>query len=191
MISEQDKTEITKWVIHNSNVRRLDWIDVNDQGVVDIKTSIEISNARFTTLPVKFGHVLGTFDVRHEGLTSLENCPHLVLSGFLASDNPITSLVGGPQRVGGGYNVLHTKLQTLEGLPQDVNSVLWLPWNPHMGYLRCCLVNVPLIAIQDDRNIRQEAIMEIINKYVGKGWAAMVPCARELIRAGFRENAKL
>jgi hypothetical protein len=190
MISVERKNQIIQWVLNNTNIHNRAQIFVHPDGVTDIEGSVTFLSARNTELPIQFGHIInGFFDIRTEGVTTLKNCPHRVDGNFLATHNPITNLVGGPQEVGGGYNVRATDLTSLEGMPLKVGKSLWLPWNPHMGYLRCCLVKVG-----DSINIYNkgdEPLAGILNKYAGKGYAAMVPCARELIKAGYKESARL
>jgi hypothetical protein len=183
--------EITDWVRRNSDAR---WhqIDVIADGTVDIKGDIKLISGRFTKLPVKFNSVWNGFDCSNEGLTTLEGCPEKVGKQFMAYGNEITTLVGGPKVVHGGYNVLNCPLETLEGLPNHVSMTLWLPWRPGMGYLRAVIVNgATHITVQDEYNRKQQGLMDILNRYRGRGVNGVMPCAAELIKAGYREAARL
>ncbi len=61
-----------------------------------------------------------SFICQREELTTLKGCPPKILGSFNASDNNLTTLIGGPKSVGIEYVCNANKLKTLEGCPDTV-----------------------------------------------------------------------
>ena len=128
-------------------------------------------------------------------LKTLEGAPHdMGFQGrFHASGNMLENLVGAPQQVD-FLDVTSNPLNSLEGLPKYCRK-LSLPYQPHIPLLRVLLVSglqtLEVLLEEGSWSEDQTDLQEILLKYAGKGWAAMVPCAREMIRMGYRENARL
>ena len=111
---------------------------------------------------------------------------------FMADNGSLTTLQGCPHVVQREYRV-SGDLSNLEFLPQKAHSVE-LTWMQNLGLLRLLNVEcdqVKFWASSGTDVTNSGRATEIINKYLRKGWAAMVPCARELIRAGLKGNATL
>jgi hypothetical protein len=131
--------------------------------------------------------VSGSFSCQRSGITSLEGAPHQVGDRFNCSGTHITSLKGGPRIVGVNFRCEKNRLTSLEGLPERVGGGIFLDYKPTLPLLRLLLVQgVVQIILGNNADV-----IHIMNKYKGTGWKGMVPCARELIKAGFKENARL
>jgi hypothetical protein len=90
---------------------------VDVDGLVLLKQSTKV-----TQLPVRFGHVGGSFDCRNNQLKTLEGAPGHVDGGFYCSANQLTTLEGAPGHVGRSFNCRFNQLTTLEGAPGHVGG---------------------------------------------------------------------
>jgi hypothetical protein len=148
-------------------------------------------------LPVKFGTVGSDFDLTNLGLTTLQNAPHTVGDTFFCGGNKLTTLTHGPKSVKHGYVIGTNPLVNLEGYP-DQHAPAWvaLSYNdPDLHLLR--LLATPKIELWPHigRNLplereKVDQVYQILNKYAGGGKPASLSCAAELIRAGFKGNAR-
>ena len=73
-------------------------------------------------LKIKFGHVKGYFNCRHNELTALEGAPQKVGGYFICSYNKLTTLDGAPNEVGGNFYCGRNNLTTLDGAPRKVGG---------------------------------------------------------------------
>ena len=81
-----------------------------------IRLSSKLNNWTLKEIPIKFRNISGSFDIRYNEITSLENGPERVGDKYYISNNKIQSLNGCPKEVGrflGGHN----EYSTLEGGP--------------------------------------------------------------------------
>jgi hypothetical protein len=146
-------------------------------------------------LPVKFGSVGGDFDLTNVRLTTLENAPHTVGDTFMCSGNKLTTLTHGPKSVNYGYVIGTNPLINLEGYP-DQHAPEWvaMSYNPDLPLLR--LLASPKIELWPHisryllEREKVDQVYQILNKYAGQGKRASLSCAAELIRAGFKGNAR-
>jgi hypothetical protein len=92
-----------------------DLVDVVDGGVY-------MSDMSLTEIPVKFGEVTSYFNCSYNQLTSLVGAPQSIGGGFYCSYNQLTSLVGAPQSIGGGFYCSYNQLTSLVGAPQSVGG---------------------------------------------------------------------
>jgi hypothetical protein len=171
----------------------------------DVYLKEDIKHAK---LPVQFAVVDGDFDCCNNHLKTLVGAPKSVGGGFYCndnlletlagapqwvggsfncSDNSLKTLVGAPNSVGGGFNCSYNSLETLTGAPRSVGGYFWCDYNPKLGLLRIILSNCNEIYLYR----APDAVTQIIKKYLGKGQSGALQCAAELIRAGYKENAKL
>jgi hypothetical protein len=67
-----------------------------------------------TSIPIRFGVVLGDFSCYENDLITLDGCPHTVDGNFYCYRNKLKSLVGGPTTVF-SYNCASNKLENFEG----------------------------------------------------------------------------
>ena len=83
-------------------------------------------------------------------------------------------------------------LRSLEGLPTTCYEIE-LPWIDDLPLLRLLLVKdlYKLAFWADIHNTVHEDVAEIILRHAPQGRAGLSACATELIKAGYRGNAKL
>ena len=150
--------------------------------------------------------VVGSFFCSSNQLTSLEHAPQSVGGGFLCSANQLTSLEHAPQSVGGGFVCSANQLTSLEHAPQSVGGDFWcsgnklsslaglpvvpgslrLSYSPTLPLLRCLLAQ----QVEFEPSLPDKTVENILNKYAGQGRAGAIDCKRELVSAGFEENAR-
>ena len=170
------------------------WIDddlvVHTQGSVSVRRRGQVfPNNR---LPIKFGTVGGDFDVVNTGLTTLENCPHTVGDTFMCSANKLTTLAHGPQVVKWGYVIGTNPLNSLEGFPvTHAPEMVSMSWLPHLPMLKLLVSpDIRLYPRMDDQQQQVDRLHDIMAKYAGQGKKGSIRCAAELIRAGYKDNAR-
>jgi hypothetical protein len=164
---------------------------------------------RITSLEGAPQHVGRSFDCSHNRLTSLEHCPKFVgldfhcqsnqlsslehcpeaVSDLFCMENPLISLKGAPRKVDGELRCWGIDFQSLDGAPEEINGPFWMDTpDPNLPLLKLLtirgLAEVTLGEASND-------LQDIINRYLGRGINGVMPCAAELIKAGFRGNAKL
>ena len=100
--------------IENYTIREDNSIDVN--GNVFIRDN-------FNILPISFNIIRGSFDIGHNGLYSLEGCPHTIVGDFLCNHNQISTLEGGPKYVKGIVDCWCNNLTDLTGGPLEVGRI--------------------------------------------------------------------
>jgi hypothetical protein len=120
----------------------------------------------------------------HNKLKSLEGCPSAVYGSFFCGSNELTNLNNAPQTVTKNFSCHKNKLASLEGLPPKLR-IVELDWWPTTPLLRTLVAD----------EIRwwkypPDEVVDILNKYKGQGRRGMFACKKELIEAGFEENAK-
>ena len=103
---------------------------------------------------------------------------------FQCSANNLTSLVGAPLSVGGGFDCQDNPLISLEGAPLKLKGTFACDYSHNLPLLR--LLNYKKIIIQNG----PEQLIKIIKPYLGQGKPGAIKAAVELIRAGYKENAR-
>jgi hypothetical protein len=93
---------------------------INEDGTVDAKGIVDISEKGLTKIPIKFGKVTGQFYCNNNNLTDLENAPREVTGDFTCNNNSLTTLKGCPSKIGSDFNCDENKLITLEHGPVEV-----------------------------------------------------------------------
>jgi hypothetical protein len=137
-------------------------------------------------LPVKFERVGGAFIVNRMGLTSLEGGPQQVGAGYFAGDNNLENLMHAPELVPGHFSIPNNPLTSLAGWPDKGVHQCTLTYSEHLPLLRC-LQTADQIHLF---NFPPPEINQILNKYKDSGKAGALKAAAELIRAGYKENAR-
>jgi hypothetical protein len=137
-------------------------------------------------LPVKFERVGGAFIVNRMGLTSLEGSPKEIDAGFFAGDNNLENLLHAPIQVPGHFSITNNPLTSLEGWPEKGVNQCTLTYSDHLPLLRCLQTTDQIHVV----NYPPPQINEILNRHKDSGKAGALKAAAELIRAGFRENAR-
>lgn len=95
---------------------------ITEGGIVDYVGDLYLRGFGHDHIPVKFGYVTGDFSVSN--INSLHGCPHTVGGNFRCSRSGIRNLVGGPREVGETYYLsFNNSLTSLEGGPQKVGSL--------------------------------------------------------------------
>lgn len=176
---------------------------INNDGYVSASGTIAL-NVICSKLPIKFKHMMGNFVCRGSQLETLEGCPELVVGNFRCDNNLLTTLVGGPKFVKGDYTCIDNSLQSLDGLPEEIDGQIILDYEENLPLIGLLLIKgVKDIAFYigsgggfqgpNHRKIVKQinGVNEIMRKYLGKGKGAALACAAELIKAGFKGNARL
>lgn len=153
--------------------------------------------------------VMGDFECNHNQLTTLEHGPTRVDGNYFTPTQPLKSLLGAPRKVGGDFWCGWTQLTDLTGAPDHVDQdfICTVPglislrgapghvggifkcvYEPHLPLLRMLVSNNP----QLEPNFREpeKTIEVILKKHAGEGKKGALTCAVELIKAGFKENAR-
>lgn len=174
---------------------------------VKITGSIWAKRHDMATLPVKFStvsgdvmwkecgltslegsptHVQGSFVVIHNQLSDLTGSPRTVGGDFHVNNNPgLKSLAGGPDQVDEGYSFTKCPVTSLEGLPNKPGHWISFEYSPHMPLLRC------LVFKHIYCNYAPQPVQDALDRYAGQGNRGVLKCAAELIKAGYRDNARL
>lgn len=163
-------------------------------GLVNVDGNVRLSrsNIRLPSfkLPVKFGTVSGDFICQGSPLMSLENGPSYVGGDFDCSGCHLKTLNFSPKIVGSRYFCFKNKLTSFEGISETINDSLMFDYSENLPLLKLLTINrLKKIEIhgEDDDN----EVVEILNKYLGKGRGGILACSAELTRYGFRGNARL
>jgi hypothetical protein len=184
-------------------------VSIGPDLVVDVQGDVRLKR-NINQLPVQFGHVSGSFYCVSHRLTSLQGAPHHVGTHFSCINNMLTSLQGAPGHVGGNFDCQHNKLTSLQGAPAHVGGDFDCSYNTltsnmltslegapdHVGGDFLCTygAHIPLLRlIMYDRVIFWEApeqVAEIIDKYAGEDKPGALKAAAELVRAGYKDNAR-
>ena len=183
---------------------------INHDGSVDVpQTNVTYMSKPFDTIPIKYNRVLGFF-VSSVPITTLENCPEVVERDFVVQTNALlTTMKGGPSKVGGNYHISHTSLQTLEHAPLEVGGNFYIGYtnvkdfhNIHKTAFRNITLGGSLVLGPDVRNIVGLAAIPGITHIIiplrhGKSASFnvshndVIQFQEQLIDAGFSEKAKL
>lgn len=172
-------------------------------GVVDVEGSVEDMKP-MTKMSVQFGTVTARFVCSECRLETLEGSPHTVGKDFSCSKNRLTTLVGGPAWVGGAYfasnnqltslqgapdhvgrslQVNTNPLKSLEGMPVELKGQIWLDYTFDLPLLR-------LLETKDMMSYAPDPVRVILDKYKGEGKPGVLKAAAELVRAGYKNNAR-
>lgn len=179
-------------------------VTIDDQGIVHVAGQVGTKH-RMDHLPVKFGRVDGDFYCEeadllslegaptHVGkdfwcqynrLTSLAHAPEVVGESFMCYYNQLTTLEHGPTHVGSEYKCYGNKLINLNGLPSHIPDTLMFTYQDVLPLLRALGANqLDIIDVPDK-------VLSILLKYRGQGKPGAIKAAAELIRAGYKENAR-
>jgi hypothetical protein len=174
-----------------------------DTGVVHVQGHVKLIK-RTTQLPVQFGTVAGNFSCSESILETLTGAPHSVYKDFACGKNRLTSLEGGPRSVGGAYYASNNQLtslvgaathvgrslqintnplKSLDGMPVEVKGRIWLDYDRDLPLLR-------LLEFEDMLSYAPDPVRVILDKYKGEDKPGALKAAVELIKAGYRANAK-
>lgn len=208
-----DKQHIRNLLLENFKSIGYVEIHVKDDGVVNVTGGLQMRNKHIREIPVQFGTVNGTFEVVGMNIQSLKNSPRMVKGTFSCVGCDLTSLEGGPEQVEGFYeaqhnrltnltgcamrvarmlNVTHNPLTSLEGLNSGV-SYIKLTYDEHLPLLR--LLELPggfqiPDADQAPWDYSEPPWEQILAPYAGEGKKGALKAAVELVKAGYKANAR-
>lgn len=181
-------------------------------GPTSVWSSYECSNNRLKTLlgaPTQVGY---DFDCSNNALTSLRYCPVNIkggikcqhnllqtlegapreLSWFDCDSNELSNLIGAPEICTSYFSAMRNPLTSLEGLPKYISNTLYLPYHDKLPLLRVLTVKgLQSLVLRSNDAFTSNKVETILRKYIGQGTRGILSCAIELIKAGFRSNAKL
>lgn len=186
--------------------------DIEEDGSVNVGGDVSMVSAPpGGQIPVRFYIVDGDFLAHGVGLTSLHNAPdschNLVvpmnqltsldgcppyLNTLDVSNNRLTSFVGGPDQVS-TIKALNNPLTSLNGLPDASDEwSIEITYNEKLPLLKLLNAKEVLVAAPGYNHLKPvEPVNSIINRYLGQGNKGVLLAAAELIKAGFRDNARL
>ena len=95
---------------------------INEDLTVDVTGNIKIDYRVLKVIPVQFGVVTGDFSCNDNKLTTLQGGPTKVGGNFSCNGNQLTTLQGGPTEVGGNFDCSNNQLTTLKGGPTKVGE---------------------------------------------------------------------
>jgi hypothetical protein len=162
--------------------------------------------------------VNGDMTAINKNLTSLEGCPEVIVGGFNVDENQsLTSLLGGPREVSSYYSAERCGLTSLDGLPGKIGGFLSIDINPLTSlqginklkemvgniFVSKCPIKSHILgvffikgctgvnAFTSDGDGDLFTAAQIVNRYIGKGRAGLLPCQQELIEAGLVDFAQI
>jgi hypothetical protein len=77
---------------------------------IDVDGSVNLNYYALESIPLRFGHVTGSFTCCYNYLYTLMGCPKSVGGDFWCTDNLLTSQKDCPVSVGGTYYCYHNRL---------------------------------------------------------------------------------
>jgi hypothetical protein len=197
-VTDLEKQAIRTW--HNDFLISADSaVNFTKDGEVEVLGTnhvyITMKSKNLQQISVRFKSIPAGFSCGHNDLIDLTNAPQRVPGSFWVSLQPnLQSLKGGPQWVGNTFDMQHSTPKNLEGLPLYVGEQIILRYQQNIGLLRLCLVQgKPELNWNYNRADAEACLVvgSIIDRYLGKGREAIIPCAAELHKAGYGANAKL
>lgn len=180
---------------------------IHDTGIVDVLGSVVcVKLPKNKQMPVQFGEVTGDFIINPKVKpVSLKGCPHTVAGTFhVSKNNLITHLEHGPERVGiyvveegnpimnlkgvathigRNLNVFVNTLTDLSDMPVNLDF-FYAGYNKQMPILRLCMVKRPYL------QNATVGMQRIIDQHAGSGKKGALAFAADLIRAGYKDNAR-
>ena len=164
-----------------------------EDGLVSCTGDVTLVNAhKVTALPVKFKSVDGYFDCSSNKLTSLAGAPQAVGCGFDCTNNQLTTLEGAPQYLEYNFECINNPLTSLAGAPRYVGRFFYLAYDKNLPLLSLLQIKgCKQIIFSNGKTYTNKDLSAILNKYLGQGRPGMLPCANEMIKAGYGSNARL
>jgi hypothetical protein len=189
-------------------------VDIMEDGGINVGGNVTLTKTPpGGVLPVKFGIVDGVFRADRKGLTSLRNAPD-TCEALHVSSNQISSLAHVPEYLvtleisnNALTNFMHfpeqvqkvfahgNPLKSLEGLPEHPEepyqiNITYDKQLPLLRLLSAQAVHLGMTGGGYAHLTRFKEVNNILDKYLGQGKPGALKCAAELIRAGYKENAR-
>lgn len=181
-------------------------------GIVNVKGSVRLLR-KVKQLGVSFGKVSGDFVCSSSMLETLAGSPQRVGKRYYCGGNQLTSLQGGPtwvgqdfycvdnhltnlsyapMHVGGNFSCVKNPITSLEGIPEKLNGEFEITYSAKLPLLRSIVAEQVELRPKETFGSYKKLfqIGDILNKYAGQGKKAALLCAADLIRAGFKDNAR-
>ena len=148
----------------------------------------EMKQKSIADIDIELEH--GVFDCSRCQLTSLVGAPPSISGGFYCDNNYLTSLVGAPASVNSfscSVNQL-TSLQDVHKHIKQVNGTFFVTTNPIKSHVLGLLLIKGLTAVYLDN----KKVQGILNKHLpSQGVSSVLEAQEELIQAGFDDFAQL
>lgn len=146
---------------------------VNDQGIVDVyhrpksPRCVVYLTKQLTdgVLPVAFGSVEGTFDASRNNVKTLKNFPKVITGNLYTEGN-------------------RNLRQFYDFDIQHIDGIWYTDYRQSQHLLK--MLVAPKIQLTD----APRAVNDILNTHAGKGRVGALKAAVELVKAGYKENAK-
>jgi hypothetical protein len=181
------------------------YVNLKVRGHIPVKLGVvrgdfDCSGCYLTDLTNAPHTVTGSFRCNNNLLTTLQHGPqnvgitmgNLNSETYYCGDNPLADLTDLPAQFNGRLQLFYLdasklqQLKSLAGLPASC-WVADVSYKPDLGLLR--LIELPVAYVRDQwGNIHP--ITEIIRKYKGQGKPGALKAAAELIKAGYKGNAR-
>lgn len=185
--------------------------EIQEDGSVNISGNVSMMYAPPNgKIPIKFGIVDGDFRAENKRLgslwnvpdschnlyvsnnliTSLDHCP-IYLNTLNVEKNLLTSFAHAPEQVDTIF-AFGNPLTSLEGLPESDYHIN-ITYREKLPLLRLVDSESAHIGRPEGGYARLkpfEPVNSIINKYLGQGKPGALKAAAELIKAGFKDNAR-
>lgn len=149
--------------------------------------NFDCSSNMLTSLEFAPMHVGKNYKCANNQLTSLLHVPEKITGTFNCSKNQLVNLTHAPTHVQDDMSCYHNPFLNLDGAPTHVGRSWWLTYDAHLPLLRT-LVGSKMEFM--NMNPESDQVAEILNKHMGQGKAGAIKAAVELVRAGFKENAR-
>lgn len=182
-----------------------------DSGRLDVRAN-RVMLLHKGEIPVPLGKIQGDFTCEACELTSLQNAPEEVTGSFWCHKNKLQSLQGGPHTVNGNYFCGWNQLSDLQGAPTTftglfvaiqpdpgLQSVQGFPpharhitisWHTQLPLLRLIEYSGNLEITEQRNHERMYHLMDVLERYRGKGKTHMLNLALDLKQAGYGGNAR-
>lgn len=145
-------------------------------------------NTNLRTLAHAPAHVGANFNCARCGLTSLEGAPETIDGWFDCARNQLTTLDHAPKQVTDLFDCGSNPLVSMQGAPTTMGSIE-LTYDEHLPLLRCLHAQLGINFIEGDTYPPRE-IQNLLERYMGSDRAGMLKCAVQMIRAGYKDNAR-
>lgn len=145
-------------------------------------------NAGIHSLVHAPSHVGANFNCARCGLTSLEGSPDTIDGWFDCAHNQLTTLDHAPKQVTDLFDCGHNPLQSMQGAPNTMGSIE-ISYHAQLPLLRCLHAQLG-ITLMGGYTYPPREIQNLLERYVGSDKAGMLKCAVEMIRAGYKGNAR-
>lgn len=153
---------------------------------VHVTGDFTCSENKLTSLQYAPSQVGGRYSCYGNKLVSLEHAPTHVEGDFECQENKLSSLKGAPLTVRGDFVCDVNPLISLEGLPNQVSATIYISYSRKLPLLRL---------LMHDRVSWTNAgppriVVNIMQKYEGQGKPGAIKAAAELVKAGYKDNAR-